>query len=284
MPTNSATPSRPAHASDVSTFDVVVAVNDDRVLESNLARSPAIASGRCRLIEKRGFPSATLAYASGLREATSEWVVFPHQDVYLPEPWFDQLALAIRALEDREPRAAAIAPCGVGRDDAIRGRAWLSGHRLEFRGDVDEPTEAVSFDELTLVLRQGMGVGFDPELPGYHLYGTDLAQSAWAKGHGAYLFNAPLIHNSRSVRQLGDDYVRAYEFMQKKYRSILPIKTCVVPITPSGRELRRWRRRARLRALKRHLLGERQPGDEMRVDSAEKARALGYEDLPPHAA
>ncbi len=67
----------------------------------NLASSPLIQEGRARLHVELGFPSASLAYLSGLEKCTEQIVVFAHQDVYLPAGWEKGLEQAIETLNSR---------------------------------------------------------------------------------------------------------------------------------------------------------------------------------------
>ena len=50
----------------------------------------------------------------------------------------------------------------------------------------------VSVDELLIVLRIGSGLRFDERLPGFHLHGTDIVQSALHRGLGAFAIDAPV--------------------------------------------------------------------------------------------
>ncbi len=65
----------------------IAAVNDDDILASNLALSPAIASYPARLITLRDQPSASRAYNQGLQMAKARIYILVHQDVYLPKGW-----------------------------------------------------------------------------------------------------------------------------------------------------------------------------------------------------
>src|SRR5438045_2602831 len=73
---------------------LVVAVNDDRVLETTLLASPWVRE-QCQVILKRGFASAAAAYNSGLSEAEEEILIFAHQDVFLPGGWLQDLDRAL---------------------------------------------------------------------------------------------------------------------------------------------------------------------------------------------
>jgi hypothetical protein len=121
------------------------------------------------------------------------------------------------------------------------------------------------------VLRCDSGLRFDPELPGFHLYGTDIVQSALAAGLEAYVFDGPVVHNSLPVTRLDDSYGRAYRHMQRKWTARLPIATTVIPITRSGWPLFRWRLRHWGRRLRSPVVTQRC------ATPARRAQELGYE-------
>src|SRR5579863_529809 len=91
---------------------LIVAVNDDRVLESTLLASPAV-NERFQIVVKRGFPSAASAYNAGLNEAEEEILVFVHQDVFLPLGWFVDLDRALARLERVDPNWGVLGVFGV---------------------------------------------------------------------------------------------------------------------------------------------------------------------------
>jgi hypothetical protein len=231
---------------------IVVAVNDEAILARNLARSPVVESGCVPLIALRNQPSAARAYNSGLASAESEYVAFVHQDVYLPRNWRANLEAAVGALNATDPDWAVIGSVGVCQRGKVVGRAWSSGLGRVVGEPVPVPQPVQSIDELAFVVRRNSGCSFDPDLPGFHLYGTDVVQTAKHMGKGAYVADLPVVHNSRPVASLGGAYSRAYRYMQKKWRDRLPIQTLIVPIARSGVPLLRarmrslWTRRARL--------------------------------------
>jgi len=137
---------------------------------------------------------------------------------------------------------------------------------------IEKPQKVESFDELVLVVRQDAGLQFDDNLPGYHLYGTDIAQTALAAGRTAYAFDGPVIHNSMPIRRLDRSYRRAYDYMRGKWAGKLPILTSVMPLTPWGWPLKKHWMKTMLKARFRSCrLGVRHPAPQ------ELARELGFE-------
>lgn len=61
-------------------------------------------------------------------------------------------------------------------DGRNAGLVWSNGLGREVRGVCEMPAQAISFDEVVLILRKDSGIRFDEQLPGFHLYGTDIVQ------------------------------------------------------------------------------------------------------------
>lgn len=253
---------------------VVAAVNDSDVFERNLMRSPAIHRGALRVFPQAHFSSAGVAYNTGLAESTSRYVAFVHQDVYLPAGWERRLRSAISLLNKRSTRWGVLGVWGIRDDYRLIGRVWCSGGGLEHVGLVPQPTPAVSVDEIVIVVDRDAGLYFDTDLPGFHLYGTDIILEARQRALGAFVVDAPVVHNSRPNPQVFDSaFFSAYRYMQRKWATQLPLATCTVPITRSAWPLyMAWLRRERHKRFGTYMGGQRVS------DPSQIAVRLGYED------
>lgn len=253
---------------------IAAASNDDAVLRRDLLASPDVDAEAVRV--QRGYRSATQAYNDALdaEAGRADAVVFAHQDVYLPAGWLAGLDRALAAVEAQGRPWAVMGVHGVPASGASArvGRVWSSGLGRLVGDAPSEPCDVVAVDEVLIVVNASSGVRFDDGLPGYHLYGADVVTTALASGYRAVVADLPLVHNSRPVTTLDLSYGRAYAFMQAKWRSRLPIETCVVPVTRSGWPLLRYRLR-RWRSW-----GRRRPAGNTAVDDPSKlARELGLE-------
>ena len=255
---------------------VVAPVNDDECLANNLAESPMIKEGGVPLIVRRDCKSASTAYNAGLDSADADIIIFAHQDVYFPRGWDEKLRRAIKTLDDRGERWGVLGVIGSDANGKLVGGAWSNGlqWKIESR-EFTSPARVRTFDEIVLVLRKDGGLRFDDNLPGFHLYGTDIALSAVKAGLGAYVFDAPVIHNSIWRKKLGVSYCRAYRYMQRKWWDELPVQTLVLPVTRSlWPVLRNW-----LREKKKQLVRLFKPmPPRIRYPApARKAKEMGYE-------
>lgn len=220
----------------MSQFVVVSASHSDAILGANLGRSPLMR--HVPLHVERNAPSAAVAYTRALAATTAPVVVFAHHDVYLPPGW-DRL-LAAR-LAELPPDWAVFGSFGIGLDGAHIGPVWSSSLGMIVGRVPMKPAPVQSVDELLIVLRRDSGVRFDEALPGWHMYGPDIVQTARAAGKGAYAGALPCIHNDRYHGALGRDFDEAYRFMQRKWANRLPIRTPITKISRSGLHLMRDR-------------------------------------------
>jgi hypothetical protein len=220
-------------------ISIATAANDQEVLERNLLASPDLQEGH-QLIVQRGCRSAGQAYNRALGEARHELVAFVHQDVFLPRGWVLDLLEAVAELERREPAWAVLGCYGTSLAGGAAGFLYANGLGC-LLGRPEAPVQAQALDEVVLVLRRGGPLAFDAALPGFHLYGTDLCLQARRAGLGCYAINAFCFHNSLPVRGLKADFWRGAEYLRRKWRTSLPVRTPCILLEP-GR-LGFWRRR-----------------------------------------
>jgi hypothetical protein len=253
-------------------FHIYCVANNAVKLERDLGSSPDIVAYGIPLSVLWNEASAAGAYARAMRHADADFLIFVHQDVYLPGGWFDNLEREIQRLSETDPEWAVAGLSGVRIDGSYAFHLWDSGLGMVCGRPLDNPVAVASLDELLLIVRRSANVCFDPELPRFHLYGTDIVLTAYACGKSAYVIDVPALHNCDAGRELGRDYVEAYEFMVKKWQSQLPWPTLIHPLTNNRWSLMRRRLRLRGRAIFRaSTLFSPLP------DPAAKARELGFE-------
>lgn len=256
-------------------FQIYSVVNDPATFARDLRRSPDIGTYDIPLSVLWNEASASAAYAMAMRDAYAEFLIFAHQDVYLPRGWFDKLEREIDRLSETDPEWAVAGLAAVRADGSWCGHLWDSG--LGRAGcPFGKPVAVASLDELLLIIRRGANVSFDPELPRFHLYGTDIVLTAYSQGKSAYVVDVPAIYNCKAARRIGPDYVEAYEFMVNKWRRQLPWPTLIHPLTNNRLRLAFRRLRVRYKAIFRAstMFGPV-------PDPAAKARELGFETPQP---
>lgn len=252
---------------------VAAAVNDDIVLQNNLLASPMIAELKVPVEVRSGFECAGHALNSVLNAIKQEQVaICAHQDVYFPKGWENFLLENISILDKKNEPWSVLGVYGITVNSLRCGRAWSVGLGREVRGDCPAPAEAISLDEIVLIVKGGTGIRFDDNLPGFHLYGTDIVQNAKSLGYKAFIIDAPVVHNSMPVKKLGKDYWRSYMYCRRKWRDRLPISTTVVPLSRFAGALIRHN----ISSLTRRFIGGKKK-ENTRVDNPDQtAIAAGY--------
>ncbi|PWR03985.1 hypothetical protein DKT77_03655 [Meridianimarinicoccus roseus] len=255
---------------------IVTASNDEECLHRNLLASDIVRRRGVPVHVERGAPSASIAYNRGLAATDAPIVIFAHQDVYFPPVFAAALDRVLDWLDAHDPDWAVLAPFGMSVDGRHLGNVWSTSQSGLVGTPVDMPTPVVSFDEMTIILRRDSNIAFDEGLPLYHLYGTDIVQAARAAGHGAYVADLPVVHNDSFHGRLGRDFTRGYDYVRRKWRKALPLRTPVLWVRWHGLDLPWYR----LRARRSFAARQAKAGDET-ADPKIYACECGWEDLPP---
>lgn len=215
---------------EIEKIAFAVACNDNGVLTRDFLASPDIAAGSCSAALESGMKSAAVTYNVLLKKLKTDYVVFAHQDVYFPAGWVRQILNYIDDFNKRNIEWLALGCAGIGLDGKIAGHVWSSSINRLIGQHFKTPVKVQSLDELVLIVNTKHGYEFDENLPGYHLYGTDIVQSGIKSGLQSFVIDAPCIHNDKPKPILGRDYLEAYKFMQNKWRNQLRIDTTVMPL------------------------------------------------------
>jgi hypothetical protein len=168
--------------------------------------------------------NASQGLNDGIERASNDWVVCAHQDVLFPTGWWQRVCAQLDAYRD----AANVAVMGlVGMTRAGHFR----GHIIDPHGHCywpGAPCPVIGIDEHVIIVRKSAGVRFDPALPHFHCYGTDIALTASERGKGAIVVDAPVVHLSGG--KLDDNFTLASEHLLRKWkartRGVIP--TCAV--------------------------------------------------------
>ncbi len=206
---------------------VVCAASDPHTLRRCLLSSPALRNVHLPVVVVYGAPNAAdvldTAYSSSFNVDWWPWV---HQDVILPEEWFENFHKQLAHALNLWPDLAVVSNYGL---DAIGSRAGMLLDRGELlQGNKALPCLARSFDEHLIGLRVSAGLRFDPEL-GFDLYGTDVALSAEKKGVPAAVLPLYCEHWSSTPRHppfpraLVSRYLKSASYFEHKWRASLPI-------------------------------------------------------------
>jgi hypothetical protein len=210
-------------------ISVIVPVNNESQFSLNAQLSPGIKEIGAEIIPVRGASSAADAFYRGAASASGQWLLFIHQDVYLPQGsgW-----LLASELDQHFKNGDFNSPVGfVGvfhRSESPESEVCTSGTVTDRCVSVREPvtSNALSLDELGVVIHTSSSVRIDHRL-GWHCWATDLSLQAEAI-HGnpsARTLDVPVFHNSVNG-QLTIDYWQSAEVLLNKY----PDRDCIVSL------------------------------------------------------
>jgi hypothetical protein len=169
----------------------VTCVSSLSVLEERLLASPCLQENGYPLLVYVNAPSAGHGFNSAMAAAQLErsdssaqtsWLVWVHQDVFLPRDWDAGFTQALAFALERFPKLAVTGVYGVAGTGAHAQRA---GHVLDRGTRLREPAQLPclidSLDELLFAVRVDTGLRLDPDL-GFDFYATDLVLQAQASG------------------------------------------------------------------------------------------------------
>lgn len=223
-------------------LSLVTCVSDVAILKERLLASPCLQAGRCKLVAYHNARSAAEGFNSAMAAApTGSWLVWVHQDVYLPLDWelgfIEQLARA----KLRFPGLAVAGVYGVVGAGALARRA---GHVLD-RGTVlreaaNLPCLIDSLDELLFAVSADSALTLDPQL-GFDFYATDLVLTAQEKGLQCVVLDAYCEHWSGTPAQPGkvashvlDRIHASATVFERKWVHRLPVATPCFDIRAPG--------------------------------------------------
>lgn len=217
--------------------------NNDTVLKENLL-AHCHAAAIETLIEKSP-ASAAIGLNALLEKAVGDVIILAHQDLYLPQNWFEQLSATLDWLDKNDPKWGVLGAWGrLGSE--YRGHIYTTGLRRLLGKSFELPLPVDTLDEVLLIINAKAGLQFDANLEGFHLYGSDICLTAKAKGFNNYVIDAFALHNSNGLKTLPRDFWTCYRQMKRKWAKQLPIKASCITISKSrlhywNQRLRYWR-------------------------------------------
>ena len=220
----------------------VTCVSNLEVFQNRLLRSPCLQAGGLPLSAHWNCESAAVAFNSAMQANAHQvdWLVWMHQDVYLPDGFDQQFAKAIQVAETQFPAMAVAGVYGVKGFglSAMRAGAVLDRGRLLKEAN-DLPFEIDSLDELLFAVRVGSGLTLDASLA-FDFYGTDVVLKAQQKGLQGVVVDAFCEHWSSTPAQGPVDQKTSIRIrtsaavFEAKWRERLPLSTPCFEINRAG--------------------------------------------------
>ena len=205
---------------------VVVAVNREWEFDSNISQSPGLKEINAEIIPIRNAKSAAAAFEEGKLRCKNSWILFAHQDVYIPSgsgaALIEELGNFARVNQTTAP--IGFAGIDLSGENATREAGLVIDRTSLFQ---HEPSrDAISIDEFAVVLHKESPVKIDSKL-GWHTWATDLCLQAYfgKVTHRASIINVPMFHNSLNDYSLNKQYRRSALLLSKKYPKLNKIET-----------------------------------------------------------
>lgn len=182
----------------------VTCATDPGVLNRYLLASPCLSSGEYGQTVYLHAPSVGAAFNREIiRQRQVLWLVWAHQDLFLPHGWDTRFIAALAEAEHRFPCLAVVGVYGVAGvgEQAIRAGKVLD-RGLLLHEPAPLPCLVDSIDELLFAVRTDSGLQLDSAL-GFDFYGTDLALQAQAQGLQVAVVDACCEHWAQTPRETG---------------------------------------------------------------------------------
>lgn len=222
---------------------IVTSVSRLDVLQQRLAQSPCLQRGGLPWTACFNSPSAAAAFNPAMDAQAAqgtEWLVWMHQDVFLPSGWEDVFRQALHAACIRWPTLAVAGVYGVR---GVGEHSVRAGHVLDRGLLLQEPAALPclvdSLDELLVAVRVDSGLRMDPAM-GFDFYATDLVLQAQEAGLCAAALDAFCEHWSDTPAQgvmppgLIERVAKNAEAFEQKWAHRLPVKTPCFEIHQPG--------------------------------------------------
>lgn len=198
-------------------FSVVVPVNNTTLYNINAGRSPGLKEVGAEIIPIVGASSAADAFEEGCKKASHRWILFCHQDVYVPEG----AGYMLSSLFESQHNAANSLVGFIGTSDT-----GTNGMVIDRVNTIDFPrtSQATSLDEFAVAMTKDTQHKIDPAL-GWHLWATDLCMMAQHRNAEASIERVPLFHNSLTENGATDSFNSSLAILKEKHKGYGSITT-----------------------------------------------------------
>lgn len=211
-------------------FSIICCSHNEEILNNNLLRSANLDDHE--LLIYNDCSNVPRAYNEAHSDASSDFLMFVHHDVFLPEDFFIDLEKNIQLIQNEN--WGVLGPAGTTNRNKFagkisdRGREW-PGHGQSTWHSRNNPTEVQTLDELLLVKRND-DFRFDEKIPSsHHLFGSDICLQYAKKSYKNYSLPAYCEHNSGLGKVVPNDWYTSADYIKTKWKDMLPIHaTCGV--------------------------------------------------------
>lgn len=206
---------------------VIVPMNRQWEFDLNASRSPGLKEINAKVVVVQGAKTAADAFDAAKNNLDCEWILFMHQDVYIPKGAGFLLLEALEKLNSQKVDDVPIGFAGLSYEQN-QGGFRKSGMVVDRSNLFNHPgsSTGISLDEFAIVLRKESNLKIDPNL-GWHTWATDLClQSMNHSGKpNTIILEIPFFHNSLNDYTLPPAYDESASRLLEKYPKINSIPT-----------------------------------------------------------
>ena len=207
----------------MSSISFIIAVNNYHIFNNTFKTSAIFRNHDHEIIIREGYSNSGEAFNSGIELASNDILVIAHQDIYFSDGWDKKLVELIRKIEVVDKKWGVLGSFGIDLNNEPIGYVYSNGLQQVLGFSNQTPTPAQSLDEIVLVLNKKNQLNFDPHLPSYHMYGTDICLEASKRGYSNYIISNFCIHNSLPVKKFPPEFWTCVNYMRNKWSSHLPV-------------------------------------------------------------
>jgi SAM-dependent methyltransferase len=222
-----ATPPGPAPSLDPQPrVAVIVPVTRRWEFDLNVVRSPGLKEINAQIIIVHGASSAAEAYGAACNNLDCDWILFLHQDVYVPKGAGTQLVTALGELGRKGIGDVPVGFAGLAQeaDAGVRPAGLVVDRTALFSHPGSQC--GISLDEFAVLLKKNSQLKIDAAL-GWHTWATDLCIQTMNTDPlgGAVILEVPMFHNSLNDYSLPAPYHQSAKVLLEKYPQLPQIPT-----------------------------------------------------------
>ena len=209
-------------------FSFVVPVNSESVYQNNFLSSPLFQyTKEYEIVPLYNAPSAAIGYNSVFSKVHNEIVIFCHQDMFFPSDWLKKLNISLDFLEKEDPSWGVLGCYGMTEMGVKTGYIFCNVNK-SLGHEFTQPRQVQTLDEIVLIIRADTILRFDPHLPGFHFYGSDICLAARKENRNSYAISAFCFHNSNQLIIFPKEFISGYKYVRKRWERYLPVfATCI---------------------------------------------------------
>jgi 2-polyprenyl-3-methyl-5-hydroxy-6-metoxy-1,4-benzoquinol methylase len=210
----------------------IVPTNDGRCFNDNFMSSPIFKNQHIhQIIALNNQPSAAEALENGIKFAKNDFIVYTHQDAYLPHKWDAVFTKKVNEAKTLDVNASMFGVYGAKFENgsSVHHGCVMDRHCYLNNGS-PFPANVDSLDELLFGFEKQNYPGSDTTL-GYHLYGADIACRYRELKKNIVAVDALCFHNSGLGFSLPTQFNNSSAIISKKWQKYLPLATPCMIIT-----------------------------------------------------